>query len=215
MNTSSNRSGLKRSQDRHWKSQPLRQDQKLVLFPMFLSEQTSLDSKEASILPSDKTRPRTLTSKGREYQCELKKNVALPTDRDLHARSLEDFTRVCKNPDEIRTEIAFIVKEVDDVQNSFDEWIKLSLDTSESQRATNKQSLEHDTWKIIYATTLQEIKRLEDDAQSVHSRKSLRSWSSRSTKSGSSRSPYREILLACRTKKAALQEKLKFSSVIA
>ena len=119
-------------------------------FPMILSEQTSLDSKEASILPSDKamtehntkTRPRTLTSKGREYQCELKKKAALANDRDLHVklRSFEDFIPVCKNPDEIRKEIAFMAKEVDEVQQSFDEWIELSLDTSESQRA-NKQTV--------------------------------------------------------------------------
>lgn len=87
--------------------------------PMILSEQTLLDSKEARILPSDKaiiehnagkTRPRTLTSKGREYQCELKRKAALANDRDLLAklRSLEDFIRVCKNPDEIRKEIAFM-----------------------------------------------------------------------------------------------------------
>lgn len=87
--------------------------------PMILSEQTSLDSKKASILPSDKAiiehnagkpRPSTLTSKGREYQCELKRKAALANDRDLLAklRSLEDFSRVCKNPDEIRKEIAFM-----------------------------------------------------------------------------------------------------------
>ena len=71
-------------------------------FPMILSEQTSLDSKEASILPSHKaviehnsgkTRPRTLTSKGREYQCELKIKAALANDRNLlvKLRSLEYF----------------------------------------------------------------------------------------------------------------------------
>ena len=74
-------------------------------FPMILSEQTSLDSKEASILPSHKavieynsgkTRPRTLTSKGREYQCELKIKAALANDRNLliKLRSLEYFIRI-------------------------------------------------------------------------------------------------------------------------
>ena len=33
-----------------------------------------------------------------------------------------------------------MAEEVDKVQQSFDEWIELSLDTSESQRATNTQS---------------------------------------------------------------------------
>ena len=75
-----------------------------------------------------------------------------------------------------------MAEEVDKVQQSFDEWIELSLDTSESQRATNKQSHIYDT------TAVQEIKRLEDDAQSVHSRTSQRWRFSRSTKSDTSRS---------------------------
>ena len=106
-----------------------------------------------------------------------------------------------------------MAKEVDKVQRSFDEWIELSVDTSESQRASNKQSYKYDTWKIIHATAVQEIKRLEEDVKSIYSRRSPRSRTS--TKSGSSRSSYRETLLACRAKRAALQEKLKFSSVIA
>ena len=77
-----------------------------------------------------------------------------------------------------------MAKEVDEIQQSFDEWIDLSLDTSESQRATDKHSHMYDTWKIMHAAAVQEIKRLEDDAQSVHSRKSQRLRFSRSTKSG-------------------------------
>ena len=162
-----------------------------------------------------KTRSRTLTSKGREYQCELKKKAALANDRYLQAklRSFEDFIRDCKNPDEIRWEIADMAKQVDEVQRSFDGWIELSVDTSETQRAANKQSYIYDTGKIIHATAVQEIKGLEDDVKSVYSRRSQRSRTS--TKSGSSRSSYREALLACRAKKGALQEKLKISSVIA
>ena len=197
---------------------------KVSPFPIVLSEEPLFDSKEDDMLPSDtnivehdagKTRSRTLTSKGREYQCELKKKAALANDRDLQAklRSLEEFIHDCKNPDEIRREIADMAKEVNEVQRSFDEWIELSVDTSESQRASNKQSYIYDTWKIIHATAVQEIKRLEDDVKSVYSRRSQRSRTS--TKSGSSRSSYRETLLACRAKRAALQEKLKFSSVIA
>ena len=197
---------------------------KVSPFPIVLSEEPLFDSKEDDMLPSDtnvvehnagKTRSRTLTSKGREYQCELKKRAALANDRDLQAklRSLEEFIHDCKNPDEIRREIADMAKEVNEVQRSFDEWIELSVDTSESQRASNKQSYIYDTWKIIHATAVQEIKRLEDDVKSVYSRRSQRSRTS--TKSGSSRSSYRETLLACRAKRAALQEKLKFSSVIA
>ena len=65
---------------------------KVSPFPIVLSKGPLFDSKEDDILPSDtnivehdagKTRSRTLTSKGREYQCELKKKAALANDRDL------------------------------------------------------------------------------------------------------------------------------------
>ena len=60
---------------------------------------------------------------------------------------------------------------------------------------------------------MQEIKRLEEDTKSVYSRKSHRSRTS--TKSGSSKKSCRETPITCRAKRAALQEKLRFSSVIA
>ena len=157
-----------------------------------------------------KIRSRTLTSKGRKYQCELKKKAALANDRDPHAklRSLEAFIHDRKNSDEIRKEIADMAKEIDEVQRSFDEWIELSVDRSESQRASNKQSHIYDTWKIIHATAVQEIKRLKDDVKSVYSRRSQRSRTS--TKSGSSRSSYRETLLACREKGLLCKRNLSF-----
>ena len=94
--------------------------------------------------------------KGREYQCELKKKAVLANDHDLQAklRSFEEFIRDCKNPDEIRWEIADMAKQVGEVQQSFDEWIELSVDTSESQRAAHKQSYIYDTWNIIHATAV-------------------------------------------------------------
>ena len=138
---------------------------KVSPFPIVLSEEPSFDSKEVDILPSDtnivehdtgKTRSRTLTYKGREYQCELKKKAVLANDRDLQAklRSFEEFICDCKNPDEIRWEIADMAKQVGEVQRSFDEWIELSVDTSESQRAAHKQSYIYDTWNIIHAAAV-------------------------------------------------------------
>ena len=150
-----------------------------------------------------------------KYQRELKKKAALAYDRDLRVklRSLEEFIGNCKNPDKIRMEIADMAKEVDEVVQSFDDWIDLSVDTCERQRAANKQTYLYDTWKTIHTTAVQEIKRLEEDTKSVCSRKSHRSRTS--TKSGSSKSSCRETLITCRAKRAALQEKLRFSSVIA
>ena len=120
-------------------------------FDIISPEEPSLNLKEVEILPgydttfdhdADKTRPRTLTSKGREYQCELKKKAALAYDRDLRVklRSLEEFIGNCKNPDKIRMEIAVMAKEVDEVVQSFDDWIDLSVATCERQRAANKQT---------------------------------------------------------------------------
>jgi len=197
---------------------------KVSPFPIASFEEPSFNSNEVEILSSDtdnlehdgsETRSRTLTSKGREYQRDLKKKAALARDRELRAklRSFEGFVRDCKSPDEIRMEIAQTARDVDEVQQAFDDWIELSDDTSECQRASNKQSYIYDAWKIAHATAVQEIKRLEEDSKSIYSRKSSRSRTS--TKSGSSKSLSRETLIACQAKKAALKEKLKFSPVIA
>ena len=141
---------------------------------------------DTDILEQDasKTRSRTLTSKGREYQCELKTRAALACDREFRAklRSFEDFFRDCKNPDEIRGEIPHIAREVDEVQQAFDDLFDLSDDTRECQRAANKQSYIYDTWKIAHTTAVQETKRLEEVIKSVYSQKSGRSRTS--TKSG-------------------------------
>lgn len=197
---------------------------KVSPFPIASFEEPSFNSSEVEILPSDtnklehdgsETSSRTLTSKGREYQCDLKKIAALACDRKLQAklRSFEGFVRDCKSPDEIRREIAQTARDVDEVKQAFDDWIGLSDNTSECQHASNKQSYIYDAWKIAHTTAMQEIKRLEQDSKSIYSRKS--SQSRTSTKSGSSKSLSRETLIACHAKKAALKEKLKFSPVIA
>ena len=54
---------------------------------------------------------------------------------------------------------------------------------------------------------MQEIRRLEEDPNSVFSRTS--------TKSASSKSSCRETLTTCRARRAALQEKLNFPTVVA
>ena len=124
---------------------------KVSPFPIASFEEPSFNSNEVKILPSDtdnlerdgsETRSRTLRSKGREYQCDLKKKAALACDRELRTklRSFEGFVRDCKSPDEIRREIAQTARDVDEVQQAFDDWIELSDETSECQRASNKQS---------------------------------------------------------------------------
>lgn len=106
-----------------------------------------------------------------------------------------------------------MANEVNKVQQSFNEWLELSVDIRETQRTSNKQSYLYDTRKIIHANAVQEIKKLEDDIKSVYSRRSQRSQSS--SKSESNKSSYKEALPTCCAKRATLQEKLKFSSVIA
>ena len=104
----------------------------------------------------------------------MKKKATLAYDRDLRVKlgSLEEFIGSCKNPDKIRMEIA------DKVVQSFDDWINLSVDTCERQRAPNKQTYSYDTWKTIHSTAVQEMKRLEEDTKSVYSQKSHRSRTS-------------------------------------
>lgn len=127
-------------------------------------------------------------------ECELKKRAALAYDRNLRVklRSLEGLIGHSKKRDEIRIELADMLRKQMWSCNLFDDWIDLSA--TECQRAINKQTYLYDTWKIIHTTAVQEIKRLKDETESVYSRKSHHSRTS--TKSGSSKSSCRETLIS-------------------
>ena len=172
-----------------------------------------ISSSKITDITEENTRSRTLTAKGREYQSGLKKTAALSKDRELHARlsSFEELVHSGQDTSKIKTEITVVTKEVNDALRLFDEWIELSDDPTEIQRATEKQAYLLDTWKSIRATAANEIKKVREDNDSVFSQKSRHSRKS-SLSSGSS---HRDTLINVRAKRVALEEKLKFSTVIA
>ena len=85
------------------------------------------------------------------------------------------------------------------------------MDPTENQHATQKQAFLLGTWKSVHAAALNEIKKSQVDNGSVFSQKSRHSRRS-SVTSGSS---CRDTLIDVRAKRVALEEKLKFSKVIA
>ena len=143
----------------------------------------------------------------------MKKTAALSKDRELHARlsSFEELVHSGQDTSKIKTEITVVTKEVNDALRLFDEWIELSDDSAEIQRATEKQAYLLDTWKSIRATAANEIKKIREDNDSVFSQKSRHSRKS-SVSSGSS---HRDTLINVRAQRVVLEEKLKFSTVIA
>ena len=192
-------------------------------FPVISSEIASSDPKGVEISPSfakniverDTVRPRTLTSKGREFHCGLKKKTALARDRDFREKlkSSEELIQDGRILVELRKEGMRMVKELGEVMQCFDDWIELAGDNSERQHAANKQAYLLETSKTIHATALQKIKTLEEDTRSVCSQRSQSSRSS--ARSRSSANSRKETLIECRAKRAALEEKLKFSAAIA
>ena len=163
---------------------------------------------------SSNTRPRTLTAKGREYNCGLKRSAAIANERQFRSK-LDTFKEQIlfgKDPKEIKEDISALIKELDIVLQSFDQWIELTDDPDETHQATSKQTYLLDTWKAVHDTAV-EIDKLQDDATSIRSQISHRSRASK--RSGSSRSSCKETLLEFRAKRAALEETLKFSAVIA
>ena len=84
----------------------------------------------------------------------------LAYDRDLRVKfkSLEGFIADCRNPDEIRREIADMAKEVDVVVQSFKDWIYPSAHSSERLRVANKQTYLYDTWKTVNASAVRKLK---------------------------------------------------------
>ena len=162
-------------------------------------------------------RPRTRTVKGRAYQCNLKKNTALAKDRELRTklRGFEELVSLSQDTSVIRKEISVLTKLLDDAIQSFDEWMELSDESSETQRALTKQVYLIDTRKLIHATAIQRLQTIEEDKGSVSSRKSHYSQSSSSSASKPSRISCKETLINFRAVRAALEEALKFSAVIA
>ena len=129
--------------------------------------------------------------------------------------ALKSWLVYLKIRNEIRKEVAVLTKLLDDVIQSFDEWMELSDGPSETQRTMTKQAYLIDAWKLIHATTIQQVQTIEEDKRSVSSRKSHHSQSSRSSTSKQSRSSCKETLIDFRAKRAALEEALKFAAAIA
>ena len=106
------------------------------------------------IVDSSNTRPRTLTAKGREYKCGLKRSAAIDNDRQFRSK-LDTFKEQIlsgKDPKEIKEDISALIKELDIVLQSFDQWIELSDDSDETHQATSKQTYLLDTWKAVHDT---------------------------------------------------------------
>ena len=91
--------------------------------------------------------------------------------------------------------ISVLTKLLDDAIQSFDEWMELSDESSETQHALTKQAYLIETWKLIHATAIQRLQTIEEDKGSVSSRKSRRSQSSSSSASKPSRSYRKETLI--------------------
>ena len=161
-------------------------------------------------------RPRTLTVKGQEFNSELKKKIALAKDKEFRSKlvSFEELVYLCRDPVKIKQETSMMATYADSVIQAFYNWIEVLQDTIQIQHASNRQGYLIDSWKTVHATALDQIQRLqEEETRTVYSQRSHRSRSS--TKSGSSTSSRRDTLIDCQVKRAALQEKLKFTSVIA
>lgn len=143
----------------------------------------------------------------------MKKAVALYKYRELRARLsiFEELVHSGQDTSKIKNEITVITTEVNDTLQLFDEWMELSDDPTENQRAKEKQAYLVDTWKSVRAAAVNAVKKSREDNGSVFSKKSRHSRRS----SVSTRCSFRDTLINVRAKRVALEEKLKFSAVIA
>lgn len=75
-----------------------------------------ISSSKSTEITENTTRPRTLTAKGREYYCGVKKTAALPKDRELRTKlsSFEELVLPSHDTSKIKREITLITNEIND-----------------------------------------------------------------------------------------------------
>ena len=111
-----------------------------------------------------KTSTRTLTAKGLEYNIDLKRKLALDSDRKFHTNlvSYESLLRSCCVAGKIKQEISIITAAADSAFQISDEWIALLQDPIEVENASYKQQCLIKGWKTTHATAWDQVKRLEN-----------------------------------------------------
>ena len=169
------------------------------------------------------TRFRTMTKKGFEFRSAVKEKSARAAFKIFHTNvtAFHAFLAITKEPDQIDRKVKDLIALAKKTELELITWLELVKNTPQAELACELLSNMTDSMKGAQSATLNKVLTLDkdkDEAISVRSgasRKSRKSNKSKmSSASGSSRRSSKETLIDVKARRAALEQKLKFSDEI-
>ena len=172
---------------------------------------------------TSETRSRTMTEKGFQFRCELKEKSAKAAHKSFHANvtAFHAFLAGTKDRDQIDRKLKDIIARAEKTELELNIWLDLVKHTPRSELIVELLSSIKDSRSIqaVQTAAFNRVLALDKD-ETLSVSASMRSKSSRtsrhsikSSNSGSSRSS-RESFLTVKAKRAALEEKMKFTDKI-
>ena len=169
------------------------------------------------------TRFRTMTKKGFEFRSAVKEKSARTAFKIFHTNvtAFHAFLAITKEPDQIERKVKDLIALAEKTELELISWLELVKNTPQAELASELLSNMTNSMKGAQSATLNKVLTLDkekDEAISVRSgasRKSRKSNKSKmSSASGSSRRSSKETLIDVKARRAALEQKLKFSDEI-
>ena len=170
---------------------------------------------------TSETRSRTMTEKGFQFRCELKEKSAKAAHKSFHANvtAFHAFLAGTKDRNQIDRKLKDIIALAEKTEIELNIWLDLVKHTPRSELIVELLSSIKDSIQAVQTAAFNRVLALDKD-ETLSVSASMRSKSSRtsrhsikSSNSGSSRSS-RESFLTVKAKRAALEEKMKFTDKI-
>ena len=176
--------------------------------------EVTLKKSKAEDLPE--TRARTMTEKGFEFRSATKEKSARTANKRFHSNVTEfhAFLASSNNRAEIEKRTKSLITIAEHAELELTIWLKLVKFTPQEEIIADLISTVQDTIEGCRRAALYKIKAIEkDEITSVRSATSRKS-SRMSSASGSSNRSSKETLINVKAKRAALEQKIKFSDAI-
>ena len=161
-----------------------------------------------------------MTEKGFEFRSAFKEKSARAAFKifDTSVTAFHAFLTSTKDLDQINRKVKDLVLLAEKTELELNSWLELVKHTPQAELASELLSNMNDSMQGVQGATLNKVLTLDekkDETMSVRSGSSRKSYKSKmSIASGSSRRSSKETLIDVKARRAALEQKLKFSDEI-
>ena len=161
-----------------------------------------------------------MTEKGFEFPSAVKEKSARAAFKIFHTSvtAFHAFLASTKDLDQINRKVKDLVLLAEKTELELNSWLELVKHTPQAELASELLSNMNDSMQGVQGATLNKVLTLDEEkgeTMSVRSGSSSKSYKSKmSIASGSSRRSSKETLIDVKAKRAALEQKLKFSDEI-